>query len=157
MPRPLSPRAMRSIMAEVTDEAFILLVTFWHPSNPDIFRACLNTEPIISNGNTFEPTYFEITLPETSDKAPQGCQLSIDNVDRRMVELLRSITDPVQVQLQLVLASQPNVIEMQIDDLVLREVTWDASRIEGTLSSEDPLNQMFPSHLYEPRTFPGIY
>jgi hypothetical protein len=46
---------------------------------------------------------------------------------------------------------------MQLDDLVLREVSWDANRIEGTLVSEDPMNQAFPGHLYEPRTFQGIF
>jgi hypothetical protein len=74
-----------------------------------------------------------------------------------MVDLLRRITSPLKVQVQLVLASQPNIIEMQLDDLVLREATWDASKIQGTLVSEDPLNQSFPSHLYEPRTFQGIF
>lgn len=157
MPRPLSGRAMRSIMAQVSDEAFILLVTFWHEDTGEVFRACLNTEPIFSQGFEFSAVYFEITLPENSDRAPQGCQISIDNVDRRMVELLRAITSPIKVRLQLVLASQPDVVEMQFDDLVLREVSWDASRVSGMLSAEDLLNQMFPSHLYEPRTFPGIF
>jgi hypothetical protein len=157
MPRPLSPTAMRSIMSEVTNEAFILLVTMRHDDTNETFRCCLNTETIISQGQEFIPTFFDITLPEVSDEAPQGCKISVDNVDRRLVDLLRRITDPLKVTIQLVLASQPDVIEMQLDDLVLREVTWDASRIDGTLASEDPLNVGFPGHLYEPRTFAGVF
>ena len=155
MPRPLSTQAMRAVLAEVSNEAFIMLITFSHAV--DTYRVCLNTEPIRSNGYEFTPCYFEITLPELSDKAPQGCNISIDNVDRRMIDTLRAVTDPVRVTVQLVLASQPDVIELQLDDLVLREVTWDASRINGTLKSEDPLNEQFPGHLYEPRTFQGIF
>lgn len=155
MPRTLSTNATRALMAEVTNEAFIILITFFHST--DIYRVCLNTEPVFSQGYEFHPCFFEITLPQEDDSAPGGCKLSIDNVDRRLTELLRSITDPVQVTVQLVLASQPNTIELQLDDLVLREVSWNASRIEGTLESEDPLNQKFPGHLYEPRTFQGIF
>lgn len=155
MARNFSSNAMRALMAEVTDEAFLLLITFSHAT--DVYRVVLNTESVFSQGYEFVPCWFEITLPESDDRAPQGCQISIDNVDRRMVELLRSVTDPVRVRVQLVLASQPNIIEMQIDDLVLREASWDASRITGRLTSEDPLNQKWPGHLYEPRTFQGIF
>jgi hypothetical protein len=157
MPRTLSPQALQALTAEVTDEAFILLVKFSHPATSETYRVCLNTEPIFSNGFEFTPTYFEFALPETSDRAPQGCQISVDNVDRAMVDLLRQITTPLEVQIQMVLASQPDVVEMQLDDLILREVSWDVSRINGTLVSEDPLNQAFPCHLYEPRTFQGIF
>jgi hypothetical protein len=157
MPRALSNSALQAMMAEVTNEAFLLLVTFFYAPTSEIFRVVLNTEEITSQGAQFTPTFFEFSLPETSDRAPQGCNVSMDNVDRRMVDLLRRITEPLKVRIQLVLASQPDIIEMQLDDLVLREVSWDAQRIEGTLVSEDPMSQAFPGHLYEPRTFQGIF
>jgi hypothetical protein len=157
MPRSLSNAALKAMMDEVTNEAFLLLVTFAHLPTNEIFRVVLNTEDITSQGALFTATFFEFSLPETSDRAPQGCNVSMDNVDRRMVDMLRRITEPLRVRIQLVLASQPDVIEMQLDDLVLREVSWDANRIEGTLVSEDPMNQAFPGHLYEPRTFQGIF
>jgi hypothetical protein len=71
MPRPLSPTAMRSIMSEVTNEAFILLVTMRHDDTNETFRCCLNTETIISQGQEFIPTFFEITLPETLATRPR--------------------------------------------------------------------------------------
>jgi hypothetical protein len=157
MPRTLSQPAIAALMAEVTNEAFLLLVSFTHVPTAETYRCVLNTEDIVSNGHVFTATYFEFTLPEISDRAPQGCNVSVDNVDRRLVSLLRTITEPLQVTVQLVLASSPNIVEMELTDLVLREVRWDVSKINGTLVSEDPLNQAFPGNKYEPRTFPGIF
>ncbi len=157
MPRIFSNRALAALMAQHTNEAFILLLTLTYVPTGEVFRAALNTENVVSNGQVFTATYFDISLPETGDKAPQGAQITIDNVDQRMIGLLRSITVPLQVMLQLVLGATPDVVEMEITDLVLREADWDASTITGTLSSEDPLNQAFPAHFYDPRSFQGIF
>jgi hypothetical protein len=157
MSRPLSAGAIAALLAQRTNEAFILLVTFSHAATSEVFRAALNTEVVVSNGEVFTPTYFEVTLPEEGDRAPQGCQITVDNVDRRLVGLLRSITTPLDVQIQLVMASTPDIVEMEFNDLVLREVDWDVSKITGTLVSEDPLNQVFTGHLYGPQAFPGIF
>jgi hypothetical protein len=155
MPRPLSPRAVEALMAHNTDQVFILLVTFWHGS--EIYRCCLNTEPIISNGLEFTPTYFEFMMPEVNDRAPQSVEIRVDNVDQRMVDMLRRVVTPVQVKIELVLASQPDTIEMVIEDLFLREVNWNISSISGKLMIEDMLNAGFPADIYEPRTFQGIF
>jgi len=157
MPRTLSDRALHAVFTQHSDETFLLLVTFSHIPTNETYRAALNTENVVSNGQVFTGTYFEIQLPEISNRSPQGCQVSLDNVDMRLVGLLRSITQPLQVTLQVVLASQPDVIEMEFTDLVLREANWDVSKITGRLVSEDPLNQAYPAHLYEPRTFQGLF
>jgi hypothetical protein len=74
-----------------------------------------------------------------------------------MVDMLRRVVTPVQVKIELVLASQPDTIEMVIEDLFLREVNWNISSISGKLMIEDMLNAGFPADIYEPRTFQGIF
>lgn len=157
MPRPLSSTALQALFAQDTEQAFLLLVKFFSPQTSETYRCALNTEDVLSNGFNFVATYFEVSLPEISDAAPAGCQISVDNVDRRLVGMLRAITQPLQVTLQVVLSGTPDVVEMEYTDLILREATWDVSKIHGKLVSEDPLNQVFPGHLYEPRTFEGLF
>lgn len=157
MPRTLSSNALAAVFAQHSEEAFLMLVTFTHVPTAETYHAALNTENVTSNGIVYTATWFEIQLPEISNRSPQGCQVTMDNVDLRLVGLLRSITQPLQVTIQVVLASSPDTIEMEFTDLVLREATWDAAKISGRLVSEDPLNQAFPAHLYEPRTFQGLF
>lgn len=155
MPRVFSQAALEALMAESTSQAFILLVTFTH--DQQTFRCALNTEPIVSRGFTFEPTYFNFTMPESGAEAPSSCQIIVDNVDPRMIGMIRTIVKPIKVLIELVLGSQPNTVEMTLDDLVMRNVSWNVSQITGTLMIEDMLNAGFPSHMYEPRTFQGIF
>lgn len=155
MSRTFSPAAIRALMAEATNEVFVLLVTFWHGT--EYFRCCLNNEPVLSRGQVFEPTYFGFKLPDVTDQAPSGCEITVDNVDQRMIDLLRRITTPLQVRIELVLASQPNIVEIVLEDLVLRQVQWNVSQITGQLKAEDMLNAVFPGHIFEPRTFAGVF
>jgi len=157
MPRVLSDNALAAIFTQHTDETFLLLATFTHVPTNETYYAALNTQNVVSNGNVFVATWFDVQLPEISNRSPQGCQVTIDNVDLRLIGMLRSITQPLQVILQIVLASQPDTIEMEFSDLVLREAQWNESKITGRLVSEDPLNQAFPAHMYEPRTFQGLF
>jgi len=155
--RTFSATAVRSILALETPDAFLLLLTLFDPASSSTYRAVLNTVDVISRGNVYTACYFEFSWPEDTDEAPAGCSLSIDNVDLGLVDLIRAITKPLQVTVEMVVAAHPDVVEMQITDLVLRELTWDQSVIQGTLISDDPLNQKIPGDIYEPRTFPGLF
>lgn len=157
MPRNLSAEALAAVMRQHSEEAFLLLAEFSHIPTNETFYAALNTENVVHDGNVYVATHFEVILPEISNRSPQGTSVVLDNVDLRLVGLLRSITQPLSVTLRVVLASQPDVIEMEFTDLVLREANWDVSKITGRLASEDPLNQAFPAHQYDPRSFQGLF
>lgn len=155
--RPFSSATIRSILALDSQDAFILLMTLIDNETSNRYYAALNTQDIVSRGIVFTASYFEFIFPSDSDEAPTGCQVTIDNVDLRLVDLLRRVTKPIGVIVELVVAARPDQVEMQITDLLMREISWDASTIQGTLVSDDPLNARFPSDIYEPRTFGGLF
>jgi hypothetical protein len=157
MPRTLSARAVRAALALETGDAFIVLLTFIDNSDGTRYRVALNTENITSRGNVYTACWFSFSLPPDDDEAPKGVSLSIDNVDLGLIGVLRRITKPLGAIIEIVLAATPDVIEIELHDLLLREVTWDESTITGQLVSDDPLNQAYPGDVYEPRTFPGIF
>ena len=158
MTRALSPRAIRSALAHESGDAFILLFEFNDPNPPyTVYRAANNTEDVTSNGNLYTACWFNFNLPADDDEAPKGVQIQIDNVDMRMIGLLRNVTEPIDCRLLVVVAATPDTVEMELTDLKLVQVVWSAQTIEGTLTSDDPLNQVYPGDIYEPRTFPGCF
>lgn len=157
MARTLSARGVRSALALHSTDAWIVLLTLRDPASGAIYRSALNTEDIVSRGNIYTAVYFTFSLPNDDDEAPKGMSISIDNVDLRLVGLLRAITQPLQITFEIVIAATPDVVEMTLSDMLMREVTWDQSTIEAQLVSDDPLNQRFPGDIYEPRTFPGLF
>lgn len=157
MPRALSPNAIRTALALETNSAFLVLVTFTDPVDGTKYRAVCNTEDVTSRGNVFTATYFNFALPPDDDEAPKGVQLEIDNVDLGLVSLLRKVTVPIACLIEVVLSLSPDTVEIALMDLVLREVEWNESTVSGSLISDDPLNLLYPAHIYEPRTFPSVF
>lgn len=159
MPRVLSPAATRTALAFETPVAFLPLLSFTdHLTTPTFtYRVVCNTENITSRSNVYTACFFEFSLPDDNDEAPKGITVAIDNVELNFIKLLRTLTKPVHATLEIVLSSSPDVVEMTVSDLLLREIKWDAHTITGTLVSDDPLNQKFPADIYEPRTFIGMF
>jgi hypothetical protein len=157
MARTLSARAVQSALALRSTDAWLVLITLTDPVSGVTYRGAMNTENVTSRGNIFTAVYFTFVLPVDNDEAPKGMSISLDNVDLRLVGLLRQITKPLQVTFEVVLAATPDTVEMTLGDLLMREVTWDESVIEAQLVSDDPLNQAYPKDIYEPRTFPGMF
>lgn len=158
MPRVLSERARRSLFSQETADVWVALLTISHPSISTI-RVCTGGADVTSSGQLFSAFPFSITLAGSSEDTIPAARLRIDNVDRRIVEAVRSVAamDPISVGLALVLAETPNVIEVGWFDFALREVRYDSLAVEGTLRHEDIFSDPWPHEVVSPSRFPGIF
>lgn len=157
MARSLSSPAARAIFAQQTGEAFIILLTLTHPEFLPI-RVCNDGQDVVSDGQTYQQFPFEIVMPEETEEAPPVVQLSICNVDRSIVNAVRSVSgEPITVTMSIVLASSPDVIEAGPITFVMLDVEYDAGTVTGTLAFEgDVLNQAYPSETFNPSDYPGL-
>lgn len=157
MARPLSTTAKQGLFAQETEQVFLPLVTITHPDLASPVRVVRNTEDIVSRGQEFIALGFDLTLPDDREETVPGMRLEIDNVDRRIVEAIRTITSPAQVTTEVVLASQPDTVEAAFEGYTLRGTEYDALRVTGTLTLEDVLNEPFPVGLFTPSVAPGLF
>jgi len=146
--------------AQETGEVLLALITITHSSiigGP--LRLVQDLQPLTSNGNVYTAFPFEIRLPEDSDDGPAKVMLTIDNVDQSIAQAIRSMspTSPPTVLVELVVASQPNVVEISIPDLTLRNVSGDAVQIEGELRMDEEDLTAFPGDAFTPQLFPGLF
>lgn len=163
--------AIQSALAVETDEIWLFLMHIVHPDLPDGEQYLVNdmTDLTIENylvnpddetGITvdFHAYPFMVTLSsDTGETLPQ-VKLEIDNVDQLLVEMIRTVSSSPSVEIRLVLKSQPNITEFAITDLVLREVTYDAYKISGTLYADDILNSRYPAHsITVAGGYPGMF
>lgn len=158
MPRDVSAAARAALYAGQTGEVFVVLLDVEHPSFVAALRVCSDNRPTVSGGNTYEPFPFDITLPDENEEAPPRVTLRIDNVDRRVVsEIRRIVGAPARVIVRVVLASSPDTVEAGPFEFTLRDVSYDAQAVEGTLMFEDILNEPFPSDTFTPSRFPSLF
>lgn len=156
MARALSSRATAAIFSPQTGEVFLILMTITHPAVEPIRVAC-NTQDVVSNGQTFPGFPFEITLPDEQEDRQPFMQLRITNVDRRIVQAVRTMTSPPTVRVDIVLASQPDTFEATFPDFTLRSVEYDAMVVQGQLTMDDILSEPYPSGTMNPQDFPGLF
>lgn len=157
--RILSQRAATAVVAEETSEVFLVLVKIEHEDLDKPIRVVNNLLPITRTEGDVEVEYialpFEIELPDEGDR-PGDARLAVSNVDRKIVEALRSIQTRPDVEIRVVLASQPDIVELELTGLKLGDATYDAGVVQGYLRYEDLAVEPVADSL-TPSRFPALF
>jgi len=156
MPRTLSNAALASMNAQATGEVWLVLLTLSHPTLATPIRLVNNNEDVVSRGSTFLAFPFEVELPGEDPDQPPKAMLRIDNVDRRVVQTIRSITAPPTVTLEVILASAPNTVEVSFTNMTLRNAQYDTSTVSGELTFDSIYTEPVTLTM-TPSRFPGMF
>ena len=157
MARSLTAATVRSLMANETGEVFLFLIALAHPEMVTMYFVN-NTVDIVSNGTTYTAYPFDLTLPDDREDTITGLQLTIDNVDRRIVQAVRSIDTPATFTLSVIRAAEPNVVVAGPVSCTLRNVSYTALTVSGDLAPhENVTDEPYPQHTFTPATAPGLF
>ncbi len=153
------PNVSESSLTEINSlssgEAFLALLTITHDGGTT--QIVNNNETVVSNGRTFDPYGFDIILATQDGESLPTVQISVDNIDRALIDIIRQNQTAPEVLLEVVPASSPNVVEISIPDLALRGVDYTATTITGTLYVGDIMNQRFPADNMNPQEYQGLF
>ena len=156
--RDLSNNTLAQLFAQNSDDPFITLFTLESPDWGSPIYLVNNTESITSNGNVFLPFPVAITLPADDGETVKSTKITFDNVSRELIDEIRTATDnSISVKLQMVLASAPDVIEIEVGEMKIVSVQYDAQKISATLTMDDFLNIEVTSEKYTPSNYPGLF
>lgn len=114
--------------------------------------------PLDDTVDEYQPFPFELELPDdTDDMSGALARLRVDAVDRRVVEAVRRIGGVPSVDVEIVLASDPDTVELSWPTFSLSNVRYDAMKIEGDLVLEVLDQEPFPADAFNPDLFPGAF
>jgi len=157
---PVSENFRIAANSQETDKVFLTLLTIDHADLAEPIRATSDTVDTVSRGNTFVAFHFELNLPTSSDGQIPSTKLSISNVDRRIVEAIRKMSpgsDPASVLIEVVMADDPDTIEMDLDGFSLTNVTYDRKKCEGNVTLENFYQEPWPKDTFNPNTAEGMF
>ena len=157
MSRTLSSTLKAAVYGQETDEVLVVLIEIDHADLANPIRVCSNAGDVVSNGNTFVAFPFELTLPDDQDNAAPRASLRIDNVDRQIVQAIRTIGSPPSVRIMVVLASDPDTIEADWDGFTLRVASYDALTVAGEILTDAFEDEPYPAASFTPGRFPGLF
>ena len=159
MARTVSLAAMTSALKQETDEVWVATMRITHPSiSPDIFL-CDNTKPVTVNGQLYQPFPFAFTMPPDEPEQEPTVNLTVSNVDRRLITDIRSIEGGPVLWMSLVLHSDSPVTNVEYGPVRLKAtaVTYTADTITMTLGIDKLTGEPIPYLTFSPEFYPGLF
>lgn len=144
------------MMSQNSSDPFLTLLRLSHAEFETIYLVN-NTEEINHEGNEYIPLGFRFQMTPDDGESSRQVQIEIDNVSLELINSIRTVTTPIDANVRLVLASQPNEIQVEIGELKIKNVTYDRQSIRGILTLDDFLNTEMTSEKYGPENFPGLF
>lgn len=167
MSRTLSLNMRAALNAEYSGEVLVTLFTITHSEFDGILR--LSSDPTtlitntpyvrgtISNGQTFLFFPMSVTLPDDVDQRAPQATLDVDNVSQELVGQIRRITTPGLCDIDLVLASAPNTIEISYPTLDIQSFQITPFTISIQFGDDGLDQEQFPAGIFAPYGFPGLF
>lgn len=160
MPRHVSERFLRATSAQETGACPVILLEINHDQMDGPLLVTDAGADLTVSGpppRTYQALPFLIDLPSSTDDSLPQIRLRIDNVGREITDTLRTITSAPSVTVSVVLAEDPDVVEVGPLAFRLTSAVVDAVEVEGTLAFESLLGEPYPSMEFLPSTHPGLF
>lgn len=162
MSRNLSANLKSEAYALESAEPVIELLKVSSPTLANPIYLAKNTEPVVTttpDNATWQPFPFTVEFPEEADSVVVRAKVRVDAVaaDREIVIAVRQAS-LLQVELRVVRASTPDIIEFQTPPLEWRQVTHSPALgvLEGELFYGEDFNvEPFGAQRFTPPNFPG--
>lgn len=154
--RTLTASLLSELYSQESGDPFLMLLTLSHPSFTTL-RLVNNTVDITSNGNFFMAFPIKINLPVDDGQTQREVTLELDNVSLEFLDELRLVTTAIGVKIEMVLASNPDIVQISLEDLKIRGIQYDKQKITAKLYMDDFMSTSVTSEIYGPSIYPGIF
>lgn len=172
MSRRLSLNARQAQIDPVSADFDVVLIEITHPDlDAPIRLSTDNTEMISDEPRIYgtrstwrgadpstDPYLWIVAsavLPDDAEDAPAQAQIVLENLDSRLVEVLRSYTDMATVAIAVVEAATPNLIEAEWHGMLLSNAEGTSAEITLSLSRDEIELEHFPAGRMTRQKFPG--
>lgn len=148
---------IRGAQADNAGDVMLCLMTITHPDLPEPERLVRDFKDLVSRGMTFRAVPFTFIKPGSGEDGPSRAKVAIDNVDQRMVQLVRSLSTPPTLVLEIVLESDPDTVQQEFPLFRLMQVSGDRSVIEAELVDVDDDAEPLTADTFTPSTAPALF
>lgn len=170
--RRVSLNARTAIDATASEEVEVVLVKISHDEleEPILLSSDpterLSIEPLAYgtrstwNGSAGSPFWFVLMstlLPDDQEDQPQAATLALEVVDHDMAKLLRSTTKRATVDVAVVLASSPDLVEAEWLGLELITAEGDSAEIKLSISRDPITAEPYPARRMTRNVMPGLH
>lgn len=169
MARVISLNARHATNASSTDEIPVMLAKITHPSlSEPIYLSTDPTELISRDPLQYGTRHLGIVhgfvlmsaiLPDDQKGTPPQSTLIFENVERDMANVVRSITPGTYatIDLTVVFAASPDVVEARFNRLRCVRASYDAAQVSLDVSREPFTSEPMPEGRMTSSAFPSLF
>jgi hypothetical protein len=154
----------QAMMAPDTAVVPLCLLTITHPSLAVPIRLCNDAVSAVSGvtnvvrgGQTYVAYPFDIVLPSDTDEGPPRARLTVDNVAREIVQLVRSAAPAPEVTIDIVNAAAPDDAAATFGPFKFGTPEYDDYQVTTDLVIADNTLEPYPYKRYSAEHFPALY
>ncbi|MBN8917732.1 MAG: hypothetical protein J0I31_19215 [Rhizobiales bacterium] len=152
--------------ADATGEIPVVLLTITHPDLAEPERLStdptirLSTDPLIygtrHGGQDFKFLPMGVQTPDQVENTSLEGALVIENMHAGLIQALRSVTTRATVDLAIVLASSPELVEEAYTGFVVTDASADVGSVEIRLGRDVAPEEPFPADRMTSDHCPGL-
>ena len=156
------------LQLQQSDEVAIALIELKHPDTVEIIRlsgdntVLIDSTPeliwgTISRGKTFYFRPLTLRLPSDIADRPPRMQLMVENVTGDMVAFAASMIQRGTCDLDIVVASDPNTVQIPFPILDIRGYSRNSNVITFDIGMDAAEDEPIPAAIFSPAGFPGAF
>ncbi len=157
MANSLSQELLAQLYGQSSDDPFLTLVTLSHASFAEDITLVNNTKDITSRGLTFSAFPMKIRFPVDDGETARTFAIDFDNASLELITQIRTVTTQIGVKIEMILASMPDVVQIEQSDLFIASLTYTKSKITASIVMDSFLNVAMTSEQYNPTNFSGLF
>jgi hypothetical protein len=138
-------------------EPFIALIRISHPGFSEPLRFANSREDVMSRGELYDGQPFDVRYPPQVEGQEATLEVVAQNVDRTVEAALAALTSEPTFVHEVVLASNPDRVELGPFRLPLRSSRSSMGQLVLVLGGGNPiLQKAFPRAYFNAADFPGL-
>jgi len=148
---PLDPEHSSEVLVRLADN-YTGRLSVDYPETPEEVHY-----GVTSRGEEFLFLPMEISLPSEEEAQAPRCNLTMYDVTRQLIPIIRSINKPPKITMELVLSKSPDIVEASFTGFYINDITYNSSTVTANLSMIDYEREPFPMHAFTAVYFPGLF
>ena len=159
--REISVDGLKQLFKQEAEDIFLVIVEITHPTLAEPIRLVNDMVTLEYSGYTYTALPFRFELPADVKDKPPKAKIIIDNINRDLIDLMRSTYTPLNLKVDIVRKSAADgtvTHEIGTFDFIMSKITYDATTLEADLTVDiDFLNESAVADYFSPYLFPALF
>ena len=148
---PLDPEHDSEVLVRLADNYTGRLSVDYPETDDEVYYG------VTSRGQEFLFLPMEISLPSEEEAQAPRCNLTLHDVTRYLIPIIRNISKPPKITMELVLSKSPDTVEASFAGFYINDITYNSNTVTANLSMIDYEREPFPMHAFTAVYFPGLF